>query len=84
MFADFVIVRDFLEEAEIKSGFRLIYPLVDNLAQYGPCFDRMCYQDLSLHAWIAMTEEQKRDALDSHFELYEDEMRHIQLKTSLA
>jgi tubulin polyglutamylase TTLL4 len=59
VFADFVMVRDFLEEQELKTGFRLIYPVVENLGKFTECFDRMEYWDLVFHSWVCMPAERK-------------------------
>jgi tubulin polyglutamylase TTLL4 len=40
VFADFVIVRDYIEETEIKSGFRMAYPTPEAIEKYAKCFDR--------------------------------------------
>jgi tubulin polyglutamylase TTLL4 len=50
VFADFVMVRDYLEEVDIKTCFRLVYPRQEVIEAFAPCFDRMCYQDIVFNA----------------------------------
>jgi tubulin polyglutamylase TTLL4 len=69
-FADFTIVRDYIEETEIESGFRLVYPKAENIEVYRPCFDEMCYEDIVFNAWVAMTKEKKEDVLKRHGKKY--------------
>jgi tubulin polyglutamylase TTLL4 len=59
VFADFVMVRDYLEERALKSGFRLVYPVEQTLPLFLPCFDRLEYWDLVFNAWICMPEPKK-------------------------
>ena len=76
VFADFVIVRDFLEEQQIDSGFRLIYPNSDAL-DYVRCYDGFKYHDIVLQSWIRMSDAEKRAVLDRHFDIYTDEVSKI-------
>jgi tubulin polyglutamylase TTLL4 len=69
-FADFTIVRDYLEETEIESGFRLVYPRAEELEAYKPCFDEMCYEDIVFNAWVAMPNARKEDVLKRHGKRY--------------
>ena len=77
VFADFVIIRDYLEEKEIKTGFRMIYPLPETMDRYKACFDKLCYQDVVFNGWIKMTERRREEVLRKHWKVYTKEMEKI-------
>jgi hypothetical protein len=77
VFADFVIIRDYLEELDIKTKFRLVYPTPQNLDTFLPCFDRLCYQDLVFNSWIVMSQERKLAVLKKHFDRYQKKMGDV-------
>jgi tubulin polyglutamylase TTLL4 len=77
VFADFVMVRDYLEEVDIKTGFRLAYPRQEVMETFAPCFDKMCYQDVVFNAWVTMSEARKQAVLAKHWGRYTDEMQKI-------
>jgi tubulin polyglutamylase TTLL4 len=74
VFADVVIVRDFVEEAAIASGFALAYPGPDDLAQ---CFDRMAYEDIVLQRWLRMAAEERAAALQRGWRRYARRMQKV-------
>lgn len=76
-FADYVIIRDFLDETKVKSDFRLIYPLPDTMESYFPCFDKLSYQDIVFTRWLKMQPQQRQAALQKNFKEYEAAMRSI-------
>jgi tubulin polyglutamylase TTLL4 len=78
VFADFVMVRDFVEEQALKTGFYLVYPKLGVPNEYQPCFDRMCYEDRVFNAWAGMTERQRRLAVDRHWRTYESQMAALE------
>jgi tubulin polyglutamylase TTLL4 len=82
VFGDFVIVRDFIEEMEIESGFRLVYPKEEVMNRFEPCFDKMRYQDKVLNKWICMSDERKVEIVERHWKVYEDEMKRIMERLS--
>jgi tubulin polyglutamylase TTLL4 len=77
VFADFMIVRDFLEETDLKTGFRLIYPTVNDISAFNPCFDKYCYEDVVFHEWISMSEPEQVSALQKHWAIFESAMERI-------
>jgi tubulin polyglutamylase TTLL4 len=77
VFGDFVIIRDFIEELQIPSRFRLIYPRLEVLDEFKPCFDAMRYQDIVLHRWMRMKGKRRALILERHWNVYADEMERI-------
>jgi tubulin polyglutamylase TTLL4 len=77
VFGDFVIVRDFIEETQIASGFRLVYPRPEVLDRYRPCFDKLRYQDIVLNTWLCLSDQRKAEVLARHWAVYADEMERI-------
>jgi tubulin polyglutamylase TTLL4 len=77
VFGDFVIVRDFVEETEIQSGFRLVYPREGVLERFQPCFDKIRYQDRVLNTWVSMADERKVETIERHWNVYVDGMQRI-------
>jgi hypothetical protein len=76
-FADFTMVRDYLEESAIKTGFRLVYPKVETMMQYEPCFDRICYHDIVFNTWVAMPDTIKADVLKRHWQKHQKEVEQM-------
>jgi tubulin polyglutamylase TTLL4 len=83
VFADFIMVKDYLEETDIKTGFRLVYPTRANLRSYAQCFDRMCYHDIVFNAWIAMDDAKRIDIARKHWSVYTNEMASIQQELAI-
>jgi tubulin polyglutamylase TTLL4 len=78
VFGDFVMVRDYLEETDIKTGFRLVYPTPENFKTFAPCFDRMRYHDIVFTAWIAMDDARRTEIMQRSWSVYADEMAKLQ------
>ncbi|KAH0785326.1 Tubulin-tyrosine ligase family protein [Histomonas meleagridis] len=77
VFADFVIIRDFIEEMGIPSGFRFIYPVKETMQTYFPCFDRMDYYDTVFTKWMQLGDQEKFDVINNHINEYIEKMREI-------
>jgi tubulin polyglutamylase TTLL4 len=76
-FADFVIVRDLVEESTIMSGFRLVYPKTENIDVFRPCFDKLSYQDAVLWRWLGMEAGERVAALERNWGKYAKRMQRI-------
>jgi hypothetical protein len=46
-FRDFTTIWDFCEEAEIASGFRMLFSLVESIDSFAPCFGRLRYRHIA-------------------------------------
>lgn len=77
VFADFVIIRDYIEENAIESNFRLVYPTTETLDLYSRCFDKMIYQDIVFNSWIKMDPEQKNSVISTNWKVYEEGMKEV-------
>ena len=71
VFADFAIIRDYIEEMEIDSNFRLIYPKSDTIDKYKDCFGKLqSYEDIVLGEWVKMDSENKLIIFKSKVSIY--------------
>jgi tubulin polyglutamylase TTLL4 len=77
-FADFVIVRDFLEEKVRRSGFKRVYPKRKTMQLYEQVFDSMKYCDIVLGSWVAMSPEDRLKVLRRSWGTYVAAMNGIQ------
>jgi tubulin polyglutamylase TTLL4 len=79
IFADFVIVRDFLEESTIQSGFRLVYPADGD--RYMPYFDCMKYHDIVFQRWMHLDPASRLSVVRDHWRKYSRKMSDIVTQT---
>lgn len=77
VFADFVMVRDYIEETQISSGFRLIFPLRENMDKYFACFDKLSYRDTVFTKWMKMSPQNQEKVIRKSFKKYKDDMNRI-------
>jgi tubulin polyglutamylase TTLL4 len=77
VFADFMIVRDLVEEWTIETGFRFVYPKPENIDLFRPCFDRVSYQDTVLWRWLRMSDGENVAALKGNWGKYAKSMQRI-------
>ncbi|KAK8863517.1 hypothetical protein M9Y10_011203 [Tritrichomonas musculus] len=59
--------EDFKGTFSEEGHFRLIYPTPKNADKYSSCFDVLRYEDIVLHKWMLMSEEEKLKIIQSHF-----------------
>ena len=76
-FNDIMIVRDFIEEKQIQSGFRRVFPKRKTVPEFIPCFDRMKYNDIVFINWIKMSKEERLAALKKNFSAYAAKLAEI-------
>lgn len=77
VFADFTMVRDFLEEKERLGGFRRVYPRRETMHEYDTCFDSMRYDDLVFQKWISMSDSERVSVIEKNFESYRTEINEL-------
>lgn len=70
VFADFMFIRDYIEEQSIKGGFQLIFPTKDTFHEYLKCFDKVEYSDIVLTKWVEMDPQHQLSVLESNWEKY--------------
>lgn len=77
VFADFVIVRDLLEEKARRGGFKRVYPKRKTMQLYEQVFDSMKYCDIVLGSWVAMSPEDRFKVLHRSWGTYVAAMKDI-------
>lgn len=83
VFADFVMIRDFVEESQIKSGFRLVFPIKETMDSFIPCYEKVDYFDTVFHSWVRKSEEEQKAVIENNFHIYSDKLKEIQQKCQL-
>ena len=78
VFADFVMIRDFIEEKKRLGGFHRIYPKRKTMDEYTVCFNSMRYHDIVFGSWIKMSNEQRLNVLRKNWNVYCQTMNKIQ------
>ena len=77
VFADYVMVRDFIEEKNIKSDFKRIYPKRKNYDEFEKCYSAKRYHDIVFGEWIKMSNENRLKVLKQHLNVYKNKMDEI-------
>ncbi|OHT04502.1 Tubulin-tyrosine ligase family protein [Tritrichomonas foetus] len=77
VFADFVIIRDFIEETQISSNFRLIFPLPQTMEKFFPCFNKLSYRDIVFTKWMAMSVAKRYSVVKEHWSVYKNGMESV-------
>jgi tubulin polyglutamylase TTLL4 len=77
VFSDFVSVRDFIEERELQTEFRRVYPKRSTMRLFDEHFDEMEYRDVVFQDWIAKTAEERLQVVKLPFASYRSEMAKI-------
>ena len=80
VFADFVSIRDFMEERAIKTGFRRVYPKRKTVQSFNQCYDTLEYPDYVLQQWVLKSPDDRADAIRRSFTTYETAMSDIAQK----
>lgn len=81
VFADLVMIRDFIEESQIKSGFRLVYPVKETMDTFIPCFKSLDYYDTVFLSWIRKSEEEQKSVIENNINMYSNKIQEILKKT---
>lgn len=71
-FADYTIIREFIEEQERKRGFHRAYPKKSNIDKYKNYFDSYTYEDIVLNKWLMKDKKQRFNVLMNNFYCYSD------------
>jgi tubulin polyglutamylase TTLL4 len=77
IFADMVMVRDFLEEKRATRRFRRVFPRRKTIDEYVNYFGAMGYCDRSFLTWIQMDDQQRLVALNRGRKIYETELQAL-------
>lgn len=63
--------KDFKGTFSEKGHFRLIYPTPENVQLYSHCFGTLRYEDVVLHKWILLPDNEKLKIIEDHLNGYE-------------
>ena len=74
---DYRIARDFIEEKYIKTGFKRIFPKRKTMDDFYECFDKVEYEDIVLHDFVKMSNQERLEALDKNWEMFTNSMNEI-------
>lgn len=77
VFADFVYLRDYLEEYPRRAGFKQLFPVKENMNDYFRCFDRLRYQDIVFTSWVSMEPAEQLAVVEKHFDVYRSKLEEI-------
>ncbi|OHT05753.1 Tubulin polyglutamylase ttll-4 [Tritrichomonas foetus] len=77
IFLDYRIVRDFVEEKEIQTGFRRIFPKRKTMDDFYRYFDKVIYDDIVLHDYVSLSKEERYGVLTKSWEVYSNSMSKI-------
>lgn len=76
-FAEYVIIRDYIEELPRRGGFRRVYPKKKNMKSFYQYFDKMIYTDRVFNQWIEMDKVQRLKVLQKNWDQYVEKMNEI-------
>ncbi|OHT03253.1 Tubulin-tyrosine ligase family protein [Tritrichomonas foetus] len=69
-FAEYTIIREFIDELSRKRDFHLAYPKKTNISKFEKHFDHYTYEDIVLNKWLMMDQHKRFDVLLTNFDLY--------------
>ncbi|KAK8835394.1 hypothetical protein M9Y10_013289 [Tritrichomonas musculus] len=72
--ADFVFIRDFLEENIYKTKFRRVFPKRETVDIFTKCFKQRLYSDIVFEKWIKMTDDQRFEVIQRSWNIYKEKM----------
>lgn len=80
VFADYMIVRDFVEEKVImkRTGYRRVFPKRKTLEEFIPCFGQLSYSDVVLTDWVRLSNDQRLAVLQPNFDKYSAKLAEFQ------
>lgn len=69
-FAEYTIIREFLDEQERKQGFHRTYPRKRNIDHFAKYFDNYIYEDIVLNQWLKMPRQRRFEVLMNDYDYY--------------
>lgn len=76
-FGDITMIRDFAEEIPRTRGFRLVYPLPENIDKYRDAYKKLTYRDVMFHAFIKLSDDEKYNVIEKNWNDYSEKMSDI-------
>lgn len=77
VFADFLFIRDFIEENVYQTKFRRVYPKRKNVDMFSRCFKEKLYSDIVFEKWIKMSNDQRLNAIQKSWNVYQEKMKIV-------
>ena len=80
VFADYMMVRDFIEEKSIMkgTGYRRVFPNRKTLDAFLPCLGPLNYADVVLTDWVKLPNEERLAVLRANFDKYSAKLAESQ------
>lgn len=70
VFADYTIIREFIDEQDRRRGWKRAYPRKKNIEKYRQCFDQYTYEDIVLNKWLLRSKQDRFSVLTINFDMY--------------
>ena len=77
VFADYTMIRDFVEEQSRLGGYKRIFPKRKTVDSLLPCLSDLKYHDVAFIEWIKMDKQKRIDVLKKNWNSYKEEMEKI-------
>lgn len=77
VFADYRFIRDFIEEKNIESDFKRIFPRRRTMDNFYSCFDYLKYEDIVLRDFVAFSKDERIEVLRRNWNTYAIPMKRI-------
>ena len=69
VFADYMIIREFVDEQMRRRRFHRAYPKRKDMDSFAPCFDRLEYEDIVLQDFVKMSNEERFNTLTANLDV---------------
>jgi tubulin polyglutamylase TTLL4 len=76
VFWDMQIIREFVNEQNLRRGFHRVYPKRATLQNYKDAFDEFDYFDIVLESWVFMNNNSRRLVIEKNLQKYRDEIEY--------
>jgi tubulin polyglutamylase TTLL4 len=84
VFADFMMVRDFVEEKGLLTGYHRTFPKRKTLEQYWKCVDMPGYADFVLREWVKLSKQDRVEVIERNFSSYAEKLAKIRADVGFA
>jgi tubulin polyglutamylase TTLL4 len=74
VFADYTVVRDFVEEQGRRNGYRRLFPRRKALETFMPCYSQLSYLDVVQAQWIRLGKEERIRVLEKNWAAYSEKL----------
>ena len=77
VFADFVCIRDFIEENSYDTKFYRVFPKRKTMKIFSNCFPKKLYFDILFEKWIELPRKKRINILQNSWKVYLEGMNRI-------